>query len=112
MSIEHENESARVLAENGYDVEQNPTSINRKKPDYKLNGEYADCYAPSTDKARNIRDNIAKKVNEEQAERIVLNLDDSPVTLEVIKKQLTENPIADLKELIIIKGGKLTRPHP
>jgi hypothetical protein len=111
-ALERENESARILAENGYDVEQNPASINRKKPDYKLNGEYADCYAPSTNKVRNIRDTIARKVNEGQADRIVLNLDDSPVTLETMKKQLSENPIADLKELIIIKGGKPTPFHP
>jgi hypothetical protein len=51
-------------------------------------------------------------VNEGQADRIVLNLDDSPVTLETMKKQLSENPIADLRELIIIKGGKPTPFHP
>ncbi|HLM43101.1 MAG TPA: hypothetical protein VK458_04495, partial [Myxococcaceae bacterium] len=114
-SAQRENESARILAENGYDVEQRPAPINRinrKKPDYKINGEYADCYAPSTDNARNIRDAIAKKVNEGQADRIVLNLEDSPVTPETIKKLLLENPIADLKELLIIKNGKPTRVHP
>jgi len=114
-SAQRENESARILAENGYDVEQRPAPINRinrKKPDYKINGEYADCYAPSTDNARNIRDTIAKKVNEGQADRIVLNLEDSPVTPDIIKKLLLENPIADLKELLIIKNGKPTRIHP
>ncbi|HYO53817.1 hypothetical protein, partial [Archangium sp.] len=40
--FKRENESARILAENGYDVEQNPlTKSNGKKPDYKINGEYA-----------------------------------------------------------------------
>jgi len=29
-----------------------------------------------------------------------------------MKKQLLKNPIADLRELIVIKGGKLTRLHP
>ena len=107
-SAQRENESARILADNGYDVEQRPAPLNRKKPDYKLNGEYADCYAPSTDNVRNIRDTIVRKVNEGQADRIVLNLDDSPVTLEAMKKHLSENPIAGMKELIIIKGGKPT----
>ena len=112
-SIERENESARVLTENGYDVEQNPaTKLNRKNPDYKINGEYADCYAPITDNALNVRDTISAKVSRTQADRIVLNLDDTPLTPETMKKQLLENPIADLRELIVIKGGKLTRLHP
>jgi hypothetical protein len=112
-SAQRENESARILAENGYDVEQRPiTKPNRKNPDYKINGEYADCYAPSTDKVRSIRDSIAGKVNKGQADRIVLNLEDSPVTVEAMKKQLLENPIDNLRELIIIKDGKPTPLHP
>nr|QKW93703.1 HNH/ENDo VIi superfamily nuclease [Vitiosangium cumulatum] len=110
--LERENESARILAENGYDVEQNPLSNSNKQPDYKLNGEYADCYAPSTDNPRNIRDAIARKVNGRQADRIVLNLEDSQVTLEALKKQLLDDPIADLKEIIIVKGGKPILFHP
>lgn len=108
-----ENESARTLAEHGYDVEQNPPRrSNGKEPDYKLNGEYADCYAPITDNPRSIASAIAKKVNEGQAHRIVLNLEDSQVSLEALKKMLAENPIVDLKELIIIKDGKLITLRP
>jgi hypothetical protein len=108
-----ENESARLLAENGYDVEQNPLpKSNGKQPDYKLNGEYADCYAPITSSPRSIRHNIAAKVNDGQADRIVLNLDDSQVELKALRRQLLEDPIADLKEIIIIKGRKLLMLHP
>ncbi|HEX8825818.1 MAG TPA: hypothetical protein VF794_38260 [Archangium sp.] len=110
---ERENESARLLAKNGYDVEQNPLRKgNGKAPDYKLNGEYADCYAPSTDNPRNIRDTIASKVNKQQADRIVLNLEDSQVELEALMKQLLESPIAALKEIIVIKGGRIILFHP
>jgi len=112
-AIERENESARTLADNGYNVEQNPpTNWKGKKPDYKLDGEYADCYAPRTDNVRNIRDAIAKKVNEGQAARIVLNLDDTPVTLEAIKQHLASDPITALKQLIVIKNRKLTLLYP
>ncbi|WNG13622.1 hypothetical protein [Cystobacter fuscus] len=112
-SIERENESARLLAENGYDVEQNPVSeFSRKKPDYKLNGEYADCYAPSTSNPRSIVGGIAKKVNERQAERIILNLEDSQVALEALKNELLESPVVDLKAVIIIKGGKVLSFYP
>jgi len=112
-SAQRENESARILAENGYDVEQRPTTkFNRKNPDYKINGEYADCYAPSTDKVSSIWGTIAGKVNKGQADRIVLNLEDSPVTVEAMKKHLLENPIDNLRELIIIKDGKPIPFHP
>jgi hypothetical protein len=112
-AAQRENESARILAENGYDVEQRPLP-NRygKKPDYKLNGEYADCYAPSNNDPRSILDRVARKVNEKQAERIILNLDDSQVELGALKEHLRENPIADLKEVIIIRGGKVILFHP
>ncbi|MFY0578284.1 hypothetical protein ACN28S_31760 [Cystobacter fuscus] len=108
-----ENESARTLAENGYDVEQNPLrKVNGKKPDYKLNGEYADCYAPSTNNPRSIRDTIARKVNQRQADKIVLNLDDSQVTVDALMQQLAKDPIADLKNLIVVKGGRIILLYP
>ena len=112
-AAQRENESARILAENGYDVEQRPpTNRHGKNPDYKINGKYADCYAPSSDNPRSILDRVAKKVNDHQAERIILNLDDSQVETGALKKHLMENPIADLKEIIIIKGGTIILFHP
>jgi len=107
-SIERENQSARLLAENGYHVEQNPSPNKyNKEPDYKINGEYADCYAPSTSNPRNIVDTIASKTNKGQADRIVLNLDDSQVTLEAIKRCLLDNPIVGLKQIIVTRNGQV-----
>ncbi|WP_309894411.1 hypothetical protein [Archangium sp.] len=112
-AIERENESARLLAENGYDVEQNPpANWKGKKPDYKLNGEYADCYAPRTDNPRSILYTVAEKVNTGQARRIVLNLDDSQVRLDALRKQLLADPITELKEIIVIKDKKLIPFYP
>ncbi|WNG21481.1 hypothetical protein [Cystobacter fuscus] len=112
--IKRENESARVLAENGYHVEQNPIpKPNGKEPDYKINGEYADCISPSTSNARNIASRIkAEKINREQADRIVLNLEDSGVTIEAMRKQLQDWPISGLKQLIVIKDGKVVMLFP
>ncbi|WP_309891690.1 hypothetical protein [Archangium sp.] len=94
-------------------MEQNPhRRSNGKAPDYKLNGEYADCYAPSTDNPRSIRDTIASKVNKQQADRIVLNLEDSQVELAALSKQLLENPIVALKQIIVVKGGNVILFHP
>jgi hypothetical protein len=76
------------------------------------NGEYADCYAPSNNDPRSILDRVARKVNEKQAERIILNLEDSQVELGALKQHLRENPIAELKEIIMIRGGKVILFHP
>jgi hypothetical protein len=109
-----ENESARVLAENGYSVEQNPPPRpNGTKPDYSINGEYYDCYAPTSPNPRNIAYNIEKqKIERGQANRIVLYLDDTPVTVDAMRNQLTAWPIPGLKEVIAIKGGRVVPLFP
>ncbi len=76
-------------------------------------GATFDCYAPKeATGARNVVDRIAQKVGNRQAERIVLNLDDSRLGLPEIEKVLVENPIADLKEILVVRGGAVTRLFP
>jgi hypothetical protein len=91
-------------------VEQNPPpKSNGTKPDYRINGEYYDCYAPNSPSARNIATNLkSQKVNRDQADRIILNLDDTSVTIEVMKKQLSDWPIPGLKQVITIKSGNIS----
>jgi hypothetical protein len=60
-SIERENESAIILANAGYNVEQNPTVSGDKNPDYRIEGRIFDCYAPSTKNFRNIIETIRGK---------------------------------------------------
>jgi len=69
-----ENESATTLARQGYDIEQNPTVPGDKNPDHHIEGQIFDNYAPSSDSARNIADNIERKVVNGQTDRVVLNL--------------------------------------
>lgn len=111
-SLTKENESAKTLAESGYNIEQNPISPGKKNPDYKIEGEFFDCYAPSTSNVKNLVGKVADKVEDNQAARIVLNLDDAPVSLESLKKELITSPIPKLEEIIIIKDGKVTRFYP
>jgi contact-dependent growth inhibition (CDI) system CdiA-like toxin len=103
-SLQRENESARALARNGYEVEQNPSVPGSKNPDYRIEGQIFDNYAPTTGNARNIASWIQQKVDEGQADRIVLNLADSPVALGKLSAQLHDWPIAGLKEVIVIDG--------
>jgi hypothetical protein len=75
-----------------------------KEPDYLIEGKYWDCYAPSRPSARNVASEIKEdKVQTEQATRIVLNLDDTPVTTIEMRQQLTDYPIPGLDEVLTIK---------
>ncbi|MEU7788662.1 hypothetical protein [Amycolatopsis sp. NPDC049159] len=72
-----------------------------------------DNYAPSTGRARNIADEMAKKVAKEQTDRIVLNLADSPVDLNMMRAQLHDYPIGGLKEAIAIdKQSNILHRYP
>ena len=105
--LTREHESADTLVKNGYKVEQNPNVVGAKKPDYKINGEVFDAYAPSTGNVRNISSVVGKKVADGQASNVVVNLADSTVTSAALQVQLINYPIAGLKQIIIIdKSGQ------
>ncbi len=106
-SLIRENESATTLANSGYNVQQNPPALpNGKKPDYIINGEVFDNYAPSTSNVRNAWSEIDKKVAKGQADNVVVNLADTSITPAVLKEQLSNYPIPGLKKIIIIdKSG-------
>ncbi|MEU5692460.1 hypothetical protein [Actinosynnema sp. NPDC020468] len=112
-SLQRENDSADLLAQKGYDVEQNPKVPGDKNPDYKIEGEVFDNYAPSTGRVENIADVIEGKVSSGQADRIVLNTSDSPVDLGALRQHLTDSPITGLKEVIVIdKAGNVVHFYP
>jgi hypothetical protein len=107
-SLRRENESADALARDGYDVEQNPPpKPNGKEPDYKVEGRYFDCYSPTSDDPDNVRDGISKKVRQEQADRIVLNLDDCPASADQIAGILRRKPISGLQEVLVVRNGQV-----
>lgn len=111
--LRRENESADTLAQNGFDVEQNPPpKPNGKNPDYRIEGEYFDCYAPSTDNLDQIRKGISRKVGEGQADRIVLNLDDCKRSTTEIAEILQRKPIDGLEEIIVVKDGQVIPFYP
>jgi len=105
-ALTRENESADILHRHGYDVEQNPTVPGSKNPDYLINGEVYDNFAPTTRSARNIHSVVKEKLLSGQSSRVVLNLDDSPVTLEALRKQFADWPISGLQDIIIVRNGQ------
>ena len=114
-SLQRENESADILVENGYNVEQNPliTEIDNirkgKQPDYRVNGDFFDNYAPNNKAdVEQIRNEISRKVKRGQTYRVVLNLDDSKVAMEDIEIMFKiRKPVLNLQQLIFIKHGKI-----
>lgn len=112
-ALSRENESADILAKNGYKVEQNPNVPGAKNPDYKVEGQVFDCYSPTTDKPRAISDAIEKKVAKGQADRIVLNLSDSDVDPAALNAQLHDYPVPGLQEVTVIdKAGNVLHFYP
>ena len=108
-SLTRENEAAVRLAQNGFKVEQNPPKLpNGAKPDFKVEGEYFDCYSPSSSKESMITDTIDAKVPK-QADRLVFNLADSPMSTsevrDVIKRKQADEAVKNgsLKQVIAIK---------
>ncbi|MGG3308457.1 hypothetical protein ABER23_13615 [Paenibacillus lautus] len=84
-------------------------------PDFLIEGKVFDCYAPTQDtNVDNVLRNIRTK-SKEQADRIVLNLDNfavekiSEITEGILRKANPNGDLKSLKELIIVNDGKITR---
>lgn len=103
-----ENDSAVILANNGYQVEQNPTVPGGKTPDFRINGDIFDAYSPETGSVRNIWSTVLGKVESGQAPNIVLNLGSNPAfpsssaTVPQIINQFNSYPISGLGKMLII----------
>jgi hypothetical protein len=116
--IQSENDAAGVLARSGYEIVQNPPpKANGKEPDYFMEGDYWDCYTVSTDNPERVRKSIGKKANPKhgpvQASRIILNFDSrgpgqgTALTPETIEALLQRKPVSGLKEVKVIKNGRV-----
>lgn len=106
-SIERENEAANALAKSGYDVEQLPnTAKNKQNPDLKVNGEIPDVFSLITNSATSVIKTICEKV-EKQAATIVVNLEDSAITISQLEAALGASPVKGLKAVYIMNSGEI-----
>ncbi|HVH21674.1 MAG TPA: hypothetical protein VNA11_04380, partial [Pseudonocardia sp.] len=66
--LQRQNESARILAKAGYAVEQLPESKvqGEKNPDFRIEGQIFDNYAPSGGRTHNFANRIQDKVDDNQ----------------------------------------------
>jgi hypothetical protein len=113
-ALKRQNESAKLLAENGYDIEQlqETHKAGSKQPDYNIEGLRFDHYAPSNARARNITDTLQDKIDKGQAVRFIINMDDTPVTIEGLKEQLVNWKVEGLEEVILVRIGKVIPFYP
>lgn len=104
-SIERQNEAASALAKGGHDVEQlaNTGKVG-PNPDLRINGELADVFSPITNSPISVLKTVTSKV-QAQADSIVVNLADSPLSFDAIEGALRLNPVEGLKTLYLMKGG-------
>ena len=113
-----ENETAEVLAQNGYAYEQ--VAQNRTKlPDGtwagKADGVFgkapnskSDVYSPAAQtNLRNIYDTVVGKVERQKSPYVVVRLEPGGQSIEDITRKFHENPIEGLKQLFVVKEGKL-----
>ncbi|WP_445299457.1 MULTISPECIES: CdiA C-terminal domain-containing protein [unclassified Microcoleus] len=86
-------------------MEQNPIVSGSRNPDYKIEGRVFDCYAPTTSTPAKMISRLKEKNFQEQADRFVLNLDDTQASLADIQAQLNRYPSPKLQEIIVVRGG-------
>lgn len=106
-SIKRQNEAGQILADHGLSVEYLPnTGRPGPNPDLKINGQLADVYSPSGKNLQTIRDAVVSK-SENQAQNVVVNLADTPLSIAEVAQYLQRNIVETARSIILIKGGEL-----
>ncbi|NPC93924.1 hypothetical protein HOO54_17310 [Bacillus sp. WMMC1349] len=114
-------DTAKLLKKEGYDIKPLKEGEGGKgngyglsdtsNPDYLIEGEPFDCYAPESDNPKTVINEISKK-SKKQAERITLNVNNYKGDIGELKHMIlrkTNGDLRRLKELLVIKDGQITR---
>ena len=107
--IARQNEAGKTLAESGYRVEYlQPKNIEgRKNPDLVVEGRTFDVYSPAAGtSAGNVVAVMASKAGYGQADRIVLNLGDSPLSRHELRAAFNAAN-SSVREVIVIGRDKI-----
>jgi Contact-dependent growth inhibition CdiA C-terminal domain len=110
-----ENAAARMLAHAGYDIEQIPPRKDVPTADYLVEGKRFDCYSPTSSNAYSIWSHVRQKVEAQQTDRIIVNIDtpDAEVDVDALRNQFQENPMPGLVEAkVIVAGGAIIDIYP
>jgi WXG100 family type VII secretion target len=122
-AITNENESARTVAADGYDVVQNPTTLQvkaaadqaddglvnwqQKRPDLLIENRVFDVYAPEvTTGASQVAGHVAGKVFVGQTQRVLVDLRGWNGNVAELERYLAESPVPGLREVKLILPDK------
>ncbi len=119
-AIQRQNEAADTLARTGYLVEHQPEVLPTdrgvgptKNPDYRIEGKIFDGFSPLPGTTvENVYLAVLKKVDRLQTTRVLVNLDDSPLTATDLHRYFTENPMPGLDEVIVVRNGSIQQIYP
>ncbi|BDH46947.1 hypothetical protein TUM12370_29910 [Salmonella enterica subsp. enterica serovar Choleraesuis] len=62
-------------------MEKHPSIAGSKNPDYRINGEIFDNYAPRSNSVRNIYSEVKTKIDKGQTSNVVINMSDTKVSI-------------------------------
>lgn len=116
-NVQLQEDSAEILSQHGFAVEHNHTpKANGKKPDFRIgegaHSKHWDHLNVTRSSARGVRKSISAKISNEQARRIVLRLDDSPVSSGEVVQCLKNQPKQGLEDLLMLDKGVVRRFTP
>lgn len=99
------------MRDRAYDPRRHPWLSGPTFPAYRIEGEYFDHYAPRTPSARSIWSQVCVRVTIGQANRMVVNLTDSAVSVEDLREQL-RHPIDGLVEVLAVTDDGVVHLFP
>jgi len=121
-----ENHVGDALARQGYRTVQNPTEganppltpermvaegLGAKKdPDLLIEDRIFDTYTPEKDDAASVRNGIARKIEDKQTHRVVVDLRNTTQTEASVRAALRADPVEGLREVIIVTEEGVGQP--
>jgi hypothetical protein len=106
-----QDELARLLATRGLPVRAHPGS-GAPMPDLLIGDHRFDCLTLHTGDARQAATVIEIRVVRGVATRFVLDLQDSGVDLQALRRLLDRHPVPGLEEILVVRDGKVLRFFP
>ena len=106
---------ADLMASRAYQIaNHSPSPVpGVRNPDFCLEGNLVDHYSPTAPTGTEVYEGIVNKVvTKQQARRLVVNLDDCPVSVQDLQMELLAKPIDTLEEVITIRAGEIEPIYP
>ena len=106
-----QDEVARLLAARGLPVRAHPGS-GAPMPDLLIGDRRFDCVTLRTGDARQVATVIEIRTVRGDATRFVLDLDESAVDLQALRRLLDRHPVFGLDEILVVRGDRVLRFFP